>query len=98
MIDAVSIKEGEGTPEAGKTFKSPETGNQNYFSDQQDSSTGRVAEATRAVTETMSEVCCETWGGVKKAFNYTRSQPVALVALGVGAGLIVGCWILYRRK
>ena len=98
MIDAGSIKEGEGIPETGKPFKSAETGSQNYFSDQQDSSTGRVVEATRAVTETMSEVCCETWGGIKKAFNYTRSQPLTLVMLGVGTGLIVGCWILYRRK
>ena len=98
MIDAVSIKEGEGIPEPGKPFKSAETGDRNFPSESQGSSTERVAEATRAVKETMGEVCCESWEGIKKAFNYTRHQPVTLVMLGIGAGLIVGCWILYRRK
>jgi hypothetical protein len=99
MIDAVSIKEGE---EGGNTSMSTATYQQDFasqdFTSKEELHTGRMCEATRAVKDTLSKVGSESMEGIKRAVECTRRhQTLALLVLGLGAGLMVG-WILYQRK
>jgi len=97
MIDAVSIKEGEGIPEGGNASMTSGT-NQDFAPTKEESHTGRLCEATRAVKDTLSTVGNQSMEGIKMAVECTRRhQTLTLLVLGLGAGLMVG-WILYQRK
>jgi hypothetical protein len=85
MIDAASIKEGEGIPEGGNASTKEELHTV-------------MCEATKAVKDTLNKVGSQGLEGIKSAVECTRRhQTLALLVLGLGAGLMVG-WILYQRK
>ena len=97
MIDAVSIKEGEGIPEGGNASTTKETNPQD-FAPMKEELTGRINEAPRAVKDTLSTAGNQGLEGIKMAVECTRRhQTLTLLVLGLGAGLMVG-WILYQRK
>src|SRR5688572_20113334 len=98
MIDAVSIKEGEGIPEGGNASTTSGTNHPDFAPTKEELHPGRLCEATRAVKDTLSTVGNQSMEGIKMAVECTRRhQTLTLLVLGLGAGLMVG-WILYQRK